>query len=161
MTSRTDWDNFINENYDAMILYAERLTPDATDLVHHTFLRVIKYGTDVKSLKTYFRRAMFIEATRGKFKKIYELKDPPKHTHVSDYDLSEAFMREDFTLACDRLNWFDREVLRLHLEGWNLTQIARESGINSSVFHTSIHRSREKLKNFFGALNNQYIKGKR
>ena len=122
---------------------------DPHDLVHHTYLRALKYGRNTITPKSYFNRAMFIEATRGEFKKQYELKEAPFHIHVSNYDLSEAFMKEEFSLATDRLTWFDRVILQLYLDGWNLTQVARETGIKTSVFHTCLHRSREKLKDFF------------
>ena len=95
---------------------------------------------------------MFIEATRGQFKDLYELNDYPEYDQESDYDLSHAFMLENFELAVDRLSWFDRTVLRLFADGWNMSQVSRESGINSTTFWTSLHRSRIKLKKFFHAL---------
>lgn len=97
----------------------------------------------------YFRRAMFIEATRGQFKKKYQLRDAPHYDHVAEYDLKGAIMKEELEIAMDRLAWFDRSVLKLYLEGWNLAQVARESGINDSTLHTSLHRARKKLKNVF------------
>lgn len=156
---KKDWDRFLTENYDDLVRSAEFFTDDSHDLVHHTYLRAIKYGREVTSPKTYFKRAMFIEATRGEFKKEYTLKDAPKYIHISDYDLSEAFLKEEFLLASDRLSWFERVVLQLYLDGWNLTQVARESGIKSCVFHTCLHRSREKLKKFFTTSEHPIDKG--
>lgn len=152
--SRKAFDNWIESNYQKLVSAATSIHSQPTDLVHHTYLRIIKLkGVKIENVLInpfgYFRRAMFIEATRGKFKTEYLLTDAPAHIHVSDYDISHALFLENFELALDRLNWFDRTILKLYCDGWNLTQIARESGINPSTFHTSLHRSRERLKSHF------------
>ena len=148
-TSRDEWNDWVALSYSKLIGAARMIHTDATDLVHHTYLRVERQDLSkvMQNPMGYFRRAMFVEATRGQFKKIYQLRDAPFHTHVSDYDISFAIMREELEIMTNHLNWFDRCTLQLYLDGWNLTQISRESGINVSVFHTSLHRSRKKLKN--------------
>lgn len=146
--SRGDWNKWVSESYAQLVRSAKMLHTDATDLVHHTYLRVERQDLSKVMVNPmgYFRKAMFIEATRGQFKKIYQLKDTPFYTHVSDYDISFAIMREELEIMTNHLSWFDRSVMQLYLDGWNLTQISRESGINVSVFHTSLHRSKKKLK---------------
>lgn len=135
-------------SYSKLVASARPLHRDPIDLVHHTYLRVERQDLDkvLDNPMGYFCRAMFIEATRGDFKKKYELKEAPSYQHVSDYDLSFAIMKEELEIMTCHLSWFDRKVLRLYLDGWNLTQVSRESGIKTSTFHTSLHRSRKKLR---------------
>ena len=154
-----DWNSWIESNYSGLVTSAQSIHRDAHDLVHHTYVRILRLkGVKLKKVMeqphAYFRRAMFIEATRGKFKKQYKYADQEVgDIKASDYDLSHAFMLENFQLATDRLSWFDRAVLQLYCDGYNLTQISRESGINSNTFHVSLHRTREKLKLHFSPLH--------
>lgn len=152
-----DWNSWVEDNYPRLIGAARKIHAEPHDLVHHTYLRIhrlngVNLTNVMKNPMGYFCRAMFIEATRGQFKDLYELNDYPEYDQESDYDLSHAFMLENFELAVDRLSWFDRTVLRLFADGWNMSQVSRESGINSTTFWTSLHRSRIKLKKFFHAL---------
>jgi DNA-directed RNA polymerase specialized sigma24 family protein len=136
---------------------AKSIHKEPTDLVHHTYLRILRLkGVKMETMMdypySYFRRSMYVEATVGKFKTDYYLSSFEAHNLTADYDLSHAFMLENFQLAVDRLSWFDGKVLTLYCQGFNLTQVARESGIKPTIFHTSLFRSREKLKIYFAAL---------
>ena len=159
--SRKEFDLWLEANYQELVKTARGIHRDPCDLVHHTYLRIIKLrGVNLEKVlirpEGYFRRAMFIEATRGEFKKEYILLEAPQvEIQTPKNDLKHAFLLENFELATDRLSWFDRTILKLYCDGWNLTQIARESGINPSTFHTSLHRSREKLKVHF---SDYYVK---
>tara|TARA_R110002012_G_scaffold197522_2_gene366073 strand:+ start:2960 stop:3394 length:435 start_codon:yes stop_codon:yes gene_type:complete len=137
---------------------AKSIHREPYDLVHHTYLRILRLkGVKTESMMenpyAYFRRSMYVEATRGKFQKEYFLTSTPIPNLTAEYDLSHAFMLENFQLAVDRLSWFDGMVLTLYCQGYNLTQVARESGIKPTIFHTSLFRSREKLKSYFAALH--------
>ena len=100
--------------------------------------------------KAYFKKVMEVEATRGEFKKLYKISDSYCAKNIpSSYSLEEAINTEELWLAIDRLRWFDRKILTLHLQGHNLAEISRETSIPESVLYTSIHRSREKLKLHF------------
>lgn len=148
---------WLNKAYPMLVKAARSIHRDPYDLVHHTYLRILRLkGVNISRVmdnpSAYFRRAMFIESTRGEFKKEYEIKDTPQHhLHISNYDLSQAFLLENFHLAADRLSWFDKTILNLYCDGFNLTQVARESGIKSSTIHTSLYRSRKKLKVHFNS----------
>tara|TARA_R110000787_G_scaffold149633_3_gene263573 strand:- start:835 stop:1290 length:456 start_codon:yes stop_codon:yes gene_type:complete len=142
-------------NYLKLVNAAKNIHDDKHDLVHHTYLRILRLeGVDLlKVMKypfAYFTRSMFMEGTRGKFKKDYTLIDhKPKRILIADYDMSHAFLLENFQLAADRLSWFDKTVLNLYCDGYNLTEVAKQSGINPTTFWTSIHRSKIKLKVHF------------
>lgn len=82
----------------------------------------------------------------GTFRRMYEIKDAPEYTHVSNYDISDAVRREEAMLMANHLSWFDRTVLELYLDGWSMAELSRESGIKVSVFYESISQSKKKLK---------------
>ena len=153
--SKKDFDLFIEENYDKLVNVAKTIHNDPYDLVHHTYLRIFRLkGVRLEKVMQnpfgYFRRAMFIEGTRGAFDKMYNLNELEDGDIKDDrHDLSHAFLLENFQLAVDRLSWFDRSIVKLYCDGWNLTQVARESGIGISTIHVSLFRSREKLKKHF------------
>lgn len=143
------WRRWFELNYTAMVDGANKFVADPHDLVHHCFLRVDKAPMHkvMDNPSAYFRKVMWIEGTRGRYKKAYTYRNTPDGPDpVYDPDLSEAIMREEFELVKDRLTWFDRQVLDLYIEGYNLSEVARESGIDKDVFHTSLYRSRKKLK---------------
>tara|TARA_R110000803_G_scaffold21548_3_gene54237 strand:- start:5311 stop:5808 length:498 start_codon:yes stop_codon:yes gene_type:complete len=149
------WNNWVELNYSTLLNSSKKFHKDYYDLVHHVYLRVIRLkGVNIEKVMLnpfgYFNRTMYMEATRGKFKKDYKLVDRKFDViQVHEYDMSRAFLLENFQLAADRLNWFDRTVLNLYCDGFNLSEVARESGIKASTFHTSLHRSKMKLKIHF------------
>ena len=78
-------------NYLKLVNAAKNIHDDKHDLVHHTYLRILRLeGVDLlKVMKypfAYFTRSMFMEGTRGKFKKDYTLIDyKPKRILIADY----------------------------------------------------------------------------
>ena len=153
---KKEFDDWINKNYTRLLKVAESMHADHYDLVHHTYHRImtlkgVNFDKVNKYPYNYFVRAMYFQATRNNsaFKKHYQMFDDIPEDLASDYDLTDAFLLEGLELAIDRLSWFDRIILRLYCDGYNLTQVARESGIKPSVFHTSLHRSRKKLIHHF------------
>ena len=151
-----DWNRWVESHYSELVTSAKRMHPDPYDLVHHTYLRILRLeGVKLDKVMMnplgYFNRAMWVEATRGKFQSEYELKESPLPKLVANYDLSKAFLLENFYLATERLSWFDMTTLNLYCDGYNLAQIARESGIKKTTFYTSLHRSKKRLKEYFNA----------
>ena len=149
-----DWNKWIEIHYEELVNSAKRMHDDPYDLVHHTYLRIlrlknVKLENVMENPLGYFNRSMFMEATRGEFHKEYILKELPPPKLVADYDLSKAFLLENFYLATERLSWFDMTILNLHCDGYNLAQVARESGIKKNTFYTSLHRSKVRLKEYF------------
>jgi len=90
---------------------------------------------------------MFTEATRGKFKKLYRIPDLPiLREPESVDDLTRAIQLETIELLIDRLAFFDRELFRKYLEGYKISEVARESGIEAATLYQSIQRSKQKIK---------------
>ena len=112
-------------------------------------LKGVKINKVMENPFGYFNRAMWMEATRGMFQKQYEIKDNHLPKLVANYDLSKAFLLENFYLATERLSWFDMTVMNLYCSGYNISQIARESGIKKNTLYTSLHTSKAKLKKYF------------
>lgn len=143
------WNKWFTENYDELVSIAKTYHTDATDLVHHVYLRVYRQNLTkvMNNPKPYFKRAMFIEGTRGRFKKQYIVKDTPEWIDVPAEDPSEKhFMLENIELIADKLTWFDKTILHLWIDGFNICEVARESGIPQQVLHTTLHRTKKKIK---------------
>jgi DNA-directed RNA polymerase specialized sigma24 family protein len=145
-----EWNKWFEENYDKLLKVAETYHSDFEDLVHHVYLRVYRQRDLTRVMKNplpYFKRAMFVEATRGKFKGQYTYKDCPEWLDIKQDESSEKhFMLENIELITDQLNWFNKTVLHIWIDGYNICEVARESGIPHQVLHTSLHRTKKKIK---------------
>ena len=140
-----DWNRFLTRNYSKLLHVAQRWTDDPGDLVHHVYLRCI----DKRYMENpfgYFVKAMYFEATRGKFKELYKTNDHEQTEQATETDWSKAIQRERMQLLLDRLSWFDRTVFSLYLQGWNMAEISRRSGIGESTLYRSLHVTRKTLK---------------
>ena len=147
------WNKWFTENYDKLCEIGKTYHREGDDLVHHVYLRVQRQRDMEKIMINplpYFKRAMFVEATRGKFKREYFYSDiedykldfeRPSSSHATNHlDL------ENIELLIDRLSWFDKTVFHIWIDGYNMCEVARESGIPQQVFHTSLFRSKNKIR---------------
>tara|TARA_R110000803_G_scaffold50636_1_gene104935 strand:+ start:464 stop:763 length:300 start_codon:yes stop_codon:yes gene_type:complete len=89
---------------------------------------------------------MYNEATRGQFKTLYHITDAIPEEGEPKSDWSKAIQREQMQLIVDRLSWFDRTIFGLYLQGWNMADLSRRTGIGESVLYRSIHESKKTLK---------------
>jgi len=131
-----------------LIESARGMHRDSEDLVHHTYLACIKAAPPhiMDNPAGYFHTAMWMQATRGSFKRLYVIYDRPLGECVSRDNIAEQIAREEAMLLTNHLAWFDRQVLRLYLEGYNLRQVSRESGIPHTTLYQSLHRTKKKLR---------------
>ena len=145
--ARRDFDRWFEAHYQELVQTAKALHPDAHDLVHHTYLATIDAlkTSQIENLAGYFNTAMW-KLSQNKFRKLYARGDAPEKTLISDYDLREAIRKEEALIMANHLRWFDRTVLELYLEGWSMTELSRESGINRSTLYESISQSKKKLR---------------
>jgi DNA-directed RNA polymerase specialized sigma24 family protein len=147
--ARKDFDAWFSDNYEDLGQVARRLHRDHGDLLHHTYLSCIqaldKNKNILNNLPGYVHTSMF-NLSLGSFRKLYEIRDAPEYTHVSNYDLAEAIKKEEALIMASHLSWFDRTVLELYLEGWSMAELSKESGINADVFYKSISESKKKLR---------------
>jgi len=153
MTSkgRKEFDEWMTRSYDTLLSHAAKMHADAGDLVSHVYLRVVAQGDHVlENPMAYFRKAMWIEATRGQFKKQYAvMPEVLVEPAAEDNSMTESIRREQLQVFMDRLSWFDRQVFMLYLEGANISRIARESGIARNTLHMSLHRTKKKIRDAF------------
>lgn len=150
MTSevRRGFDQWFAKAYGELIESARGMHRDPDDLVHHTYLACIKAAPPLimDNPAGYFHTAMWMQATRGSFKRLYRIFDHPVREVVSRDNIAEQIAREEAMLLTNHLAWFDRQVLRLYLEGYNLRQVSRESGIPHTTLYQSLHRTKKKLR---------------
>ena len=147
--NRRDFDSWFAQNYSNLLEIAGRYTPDTSDLLHHVYLRAIKADPPdiMRNPAGYLHRAMWMEVTRGQFKRLMQI-DGAQVMDVPDSpDPTNILVREVFEMMSDRLHWFDRAVLKLYLDGYNLTEVAKEADIKPSVLWVSVHRSKNKMRN--------------
>ena len=142
---KKDWNNFLTRNYLKLRTIGRRWTENPSDLVHHVYLRCIDKDFPENALG-YFIKAMYNEATRGKFKQLYHVTDNEPQEQASENDWAKAIQREQMQLLLDRLSWFDRTVFSLYLQGWNMADVSRRSGVGESTLYRSLHVTRKILK---------------
>lgn len=146
---REDFDAWVKENYAELVSIAQGIHPDARDLIHHTYLKVVKAihrGSIIKNIPAYFNRAMFIVRCDS-FGKLYHLPDHAQRELQSTSSVDIKIREDEALLLINHLPWFDRTVLGLYLEGWSMAELSRESGISVDVLYKSISTSKKILKN--------------
>jgi len=142
---KEEWNNFLTKTYSKLLHVAKRWTNNPSDLVHHVYLRCIDKPFPEQPF-SYFVKAMYNEATRGQFKDLYFISDVDTKEQTEETDWTKAVQREQMQLILDRLSWFDRTVFSLYLQGWNMADISRRSGIGESTLYRSLHITRKILK---------------
>jgi len=160
MTSskKEEFNSWVAENYRKLLSNAKSMHRDSGDLVNHVYLRVEKQNHEkvMENPMAYFRKAMWIEATRGQFKKIYAIMpEIIDEAAVPEWGIETSIRREQLEIFIERLSWFDRELFRLWLTGENVSELARESGISLETLHTSLFRTKKKVKNAFDNIENK------
>ena len=137
LKSREEWDEFLTRNYSKLLFTARKWTGEPSDLVHHTYLRCINKrfpSEEDENPLGYFIKAMYNEATRGQFKTIYQITDAIPEEKEIESDWTKAIQREQMQLILDRLSWFDRTVFGLYLQGWNMADLSRRTGLESQFY---------------------------
>lgn len=142
---KEEWNEFLTRNYSKLRYIAKRWTKDPHDLVHHVYLRCLDKEYPENPLG-YFVKAMYNEATRGKFKELYKTTDNEPDEQATETDWTKAVQREQLQIIIDRLSWFDRTVFSLYLQGWNMADVSRRSGVGESTLYRSLHITRKTLK---------------
>jgi RNA polymerase sigma factor (sigma-70 family) len=145
------WDEAITANYAALVRMAKKHSPDAHDLLHHTYLRCRELPFP-ENFMAYMAVAMFREATRGQFRKLYTIREQPLvDVPAFNDELELSIQREHIQLWIDRLSYFDRNVITLYMAGHKLTELAKETDIPVGTFYQSIHRTKKLIHD---AINN-------
>lgn len=161
-----EFDSWVENNYTELERYAKNYHSCANDLIHHVYLN-IRESKKIKLCDVlndnpmgYFTVSMYHESiskTPNHFKKLYET-TPPIYFDVpveDDQDLWVHINREQLEIFTTMLGWFDEQVFRLWLRGYNISEVSRESGIALETLHTSLYRTKKKVKNAFDYIKNK------
>lgn len=143
------WNSWIERRYEYLVTICSRWCELPHDLVHHVYLRCIDKRFP-ENPEGYFLRACWNECTRGKFKKVYRIDDHVELTNVAlptEDDMTKAIQRETLEIWISRLNWFDRNLIQLYLQGYTMKELGKETGINSATLYKAIERTRNQLIN--------------
>ncbi len=158
--SLTEFNDWVTKNYQILVEYAGRYHSDNYDLVNHVYIRIQKADLTkvMDNPDAYFRKVIVREATRGTFKDIYttynDLLFEPQAPE--SYDMITHLNREQLEIFTHMLCWFDKELFKLWLKGENISNLSRDSGIALETLHTSLYRTKKKIKDAFN-----FIKDKR
>lgn len=154
--NQKDWRKWFENNYDALI-EAARYCREPNELVHHTFMRVDKICCErshavMKKPAAYFKAAMWTEYTRGQYHKKHKLRSRETVEIVADkpfLDNGRLLKLERIEIVLDRLPWFEQTVMRLYIDGWNMQEVAEQTGINPTVLYNVVNRTKKLLKDVY------------
>ena len=147
------YDDWIGENYYGLLKYAKRYHKCPHDLLHEVYLRIRKMDhlDNILNGKPwgYHILSMFRQAKMGKFNKAYKILDHVQVDVPEVHEIQRVLCREQVDLVLCRLDWFDRTLFQLKLDGQSLTDLARESGISCHTIYYSIRKTTRILKEHF------------
>ena len=147
------YDAWIQENYRGLMKYARRYHRCPHDLLHEVYLRIREMAHLDKILDGkpwgYHILAMFRQAKMGKFSKTYKILDHMVIDIPQEHDQVKILCREQVDLVLSRLDWFDKVLFQLKLDGQSLTDLAKESGISCHTIYYSIRKTTKILKHHF------------
>lgn len=153
MSAKKTYDDWISTNYDGLLRYAKRYHRHPHDLLHSVYLRIRELPNLQQILDGkpwgYHILAMFRQAKMGTFKKQYQILDIAVPDVAEEIDNRKVLCREELDLVLARLPWFDRTLFELRLEGQNLVDLAKESGISQHTIYYSIRKTTQIIKDHF------------
>ena len=136
---------YIEENYNDICNFARSLSSDPIDLVNHTYLKCLDKEADKP--ENYVRRALWLNAKVGDFKKSYTYRT---YVHSEESYIEDSI---DEKLHAERIEFFllnfdelDREIYKLWAEGWCMRTFSKESGIPERSIRHSLNKTRNYLK---------------
>lgn len=142
-----NWGTWIQGRHRYLISVTSRYCSDPYDLVNHVYLRCYNKPFP-ENPEGYFLRACWIEATRGKFKKLYRIQDNPIPTNLTaEQDFTKVLQRETLEVWISRLNWFERNLIQAYVKGYTVQDIAEGTGINEATIYKALNRAKNRIKN--------------
>lgn len=140
------WNEFIEKNYDTLVRKASGLTHSPNDLVHHSYLKV--FEKEVENKLNYFQRTMWLEVTdpSSKFYREYKYFDSEVAEVENISDLSDKVTKERIDFMLCNFNPFQRKIYQLWREGYNMSEVSRESGVPRRTIDYTIRQIKDFLK---------------
>ena len=136
---------YIEENYNDLCAFARSLSSDPVDLVNHTYLKCL--GKEAERPENYVRRALWLNAKVGDFKKLYTYRTyvHSEESYVED-SIEEKLHAERIEFFLLNFDELDREIYKLWAEGWCMRTFSKESGIPYRSVAYSLSKTRTYLK---------------
>ena len=149
MTSeaRRDFDAWFTRAYPELLVQAATLHREHEDLLHHTYAAIIKAAPPdiMRNPGGYVYRSMKTQAHKGTFRDLFEIRSDPTRDIPDTTEIVDHTEREQVMLLSRHLAWFDRTVLQIYLDGYNMREVSRESGIPHNTLYQSLHRTKNKI----------------
>lgn len=144
------YDKWISANYDGLMKYAKKYHSSPHDLIHHVYLKIRELPNLQKILDGYIwgyhQVSLFRHAKSGRFNRDYKLLDGnAQDGHVTN-DFQLVVLREEVDLVLSQLDFFDRAIFELRMEGESMTTLAKESGISVHTIYYSLRKTTKLLK---------------
>ena len=138
------WNRYIEENYSHLMEVAEGLTDYPNDLIHFTFLRCYDKTPDDKD--RYFKRAMKLNSISTTFRKQFNQVWEEVENIPIEHDLDKRICLERVDTVLRHLDKFDRTIFELYLQGEEMKQLSKESGIPISTIYLTLSKARQAIK---------------
>lgn len=144
------YDKWISENYDGLLVYARRYSKHPNDLLHHIYLK-IRELPNLNAILTgkpwgYHILSLFRQAKMGEFSKMYRILDSVEHDVAQVSEIHCIILREEVDNVVRQLDFFDRTIFELRLDGYSMTQIAEESKISVHTIYYSLRKTTNILR---------------
>ena len=139
-----NWSEYIEQNYEELLTICKGLTKHPTDLLHYTYLRC--YSKTPENYEHYFKRALRFNAISKPFLKQFSQTWEELENIPLEYDLDKRICIEKVDTVVRYLDGFDRAIFELYLQGENMTELSRESGIPIATIYHTLSKARQLIK---------------
>ena len=144
------WSEYIDKNYDELVRIARGITSCPYDLVSHTYLRVYDKIEDKEESDkdSYFKFVMWREGTtnQNKFLESHKYRTAALAQVENKTDIYAKLLHERVEFMLFNFNDFERRLFQLYLEGENMSDFCKFSGVSPRTVWKSIERVKEFLK---------------
>lgn len=138
------WNEYVESNYQELLTICKGLSDSPEDLLHYTFLRV--YDKNPKNKEHYFKRALRFNSISRAFRKQFNQVWEELDNIPLEYDLDKRICIEKIDTVVRHLDSFDRAIFELYLQGENMTEISKESGIPIATIYHTLSKARQLIK---------------
>lgn len=144
--------SYVQDNYNMLVSYAQKLTSQPSDLVHYTYLKAVEsdfiYIND-QMTDYYFKKGMKHNARDKYWLRDTTYVDEVPEDVAEHRDMSKVIQREQIDSIMRHLTWFDRTLFELYLQGQNMHKLSEESGIPSTTVYHRLKKVKEVIKHYY------------
>ena len=144
--------SYVQDNYNMLVSYAEKLTSQPSDLVHFTYLKSIEADfiyINEPMTDYYFKKAMKTNLKDKYWIQETTYTDQEPDDIAEQRDMSKVIQREQIDTIMRHLTWFDRTLFELYLQGQNMHKLSEESGIPSTTVYHRLKKVKAIIKHYY------------